>query len=123
MDDAHYLYRNLPAMDYTYDIYAEWSLEPEDFREEVARVTKLYEEQERAIAEETTKPYITTVEKGDYTCLIYAPHQFSHIFEEVTDSYTYYIFAYDEECLRVRYILCDSLENGEDQPYYLSLPW
>ncbi len=123
MDDAHYLYRNLPAMDYTYDIYAEWSLEPEDFREEVARVTKLYEEQEQAIAEETTVPYITTVEKGSYTCLIYAPHQFSHIFEEVTDSYTYYIFAYDEEHLRVRYILCDSLENGADQPYYLSLPW
>ena len=122
MDDAHYLYRNLPALDYTYDIYAEWSLEPEDFREEVARVTKLYEEQERAIAEETTVPYITTVEKGDYTCLIYFPCS-SPPFEEVNWSYTYYIFAYDEETLRVRYILCDSLENGEDQPYYLSLPW
>ena len=122
MDDAHYLYRNLPALDYTYDIYAEWSLEPEDFREEVARVTKLYEEQERAIAEETTVPYITTVEKGDYTCLIYFPYS-SPPFEEVNWSYTYYIFAYDEETLRVRYILCDSLENGEDQPYYLSLPW
>lgn len=122
LDDAHYLYRNLPAWDYTYDIYAEWSLEPEDFREEVARVTKLYEEQERAIAEETTVPYITTVEKGDYTCLIYFPYS-SPPFEEVNWSYTYYIFAYDEETLRVRYILCDSLENGEDQPYYLSLPW
>ena len=122
MDDAHYLYRNLPALDYTYDIYAEWSLEPEDFREEVARVTKLYEEQERAIAEETTKPYITTVEKGSYTCLIYLPYS-PPPFEEVNGSYTYYIFAYDEETLRVRYILCDSLENGEDQPYYLSLPW
>ena len=122
LDDARYLYRNLPAMDYTYDIYAEWSLEPEDFREEVARVTKLYEEQERVIAEETTVPYITTVEKGDYTCLIYFPYS-SPPFEEVNWSYTYYIFAYDEETLRVRYILCDSLENGEDQPYYLSLPW
>ena len=35
----------------------------------------------------------------------------------------FYIFAYDEENLRVRYILCDSLENGCDQPYYLSLQW
>ena len=122
LDDAHYLYRNLPAMDYTYDIYAEWPLEPEDFREEVARVTKLYEDEKQAIAEKTTKPYITTVEKGDYTCLIYLPYS-SPPFEEVNGSYTYYIFAYDEETLRVRYILCDSLENGADQPYYLSLPW
>lgn len=122
MDDAHYLYRNLPAWNYTYDIYAEWSLEPEDFREEVARVTKLYEEQERAIAEETTEPYITTVEKGSYTCLIYLPYS-PPPFEEVNGCYTYYIFAYDEETLRVRYILCDSQEHGYDQPYYLSLPW
>ena len=120
--DAHYLYRNLPAWDYTYDIYAEWPLEPEEFREEVARVTKLYEEQEQAIAKESTETYITTVEKGDYTCLIYAPYS-PPAFEEVNYSYTYYIFAYDEETLRVRYILCDSLENGYDQPYYLSLPW
>lgn len=122
LDDAHYLYRNLPALDYTYDIYAEWSLEPEDFREEVARVAKLYDEQEQAIATETTEPYITTVEKGSYTCLIYLPYS-PPPFEEVNGSYTYYIFAYDEETLRVRYILCDSLENGYDQPYYLSLPW
>ena len=120
--DAHYLYRNLPAMDYTYDIYAEWPLEPEEFREEVARVAKLYEEQEQAIAKESTETYITTVKKGSYTCLIYAPCS-PPAFEEVTCSYTYYIFAYDEETLRVRYILCDSLENGYDQPYYLSLPW
>lgn len=38
-------------------------------------------------------------------------------------SYTYYIFAYDEENLVVRYILCYSLENGYYQPYYLSLEW
>lgn len=44
-------------------------------------------------------------------------------FEEVSDSYTYYIFAYDETSLIVRYIMCDSLENGADQPFYLSLDW
>ncbi len=120
--DAHYLYRNRDAWDYTYDIYAEWPLEPEDFREEVARVTKLYEDEKQAIAMKSDYPYITAVKKGSYTCLIYSPYR-SPIFEEVTNNYTYYIFAYDEETLRVRYILCDSLEHGEDQPYYLSLPW
>lgn len=120
--DAHYLYRNLPAMDYTYDIYAEWPLEQEEFREEVDRVTKLYEEEQQTIGKNSDYPYITTVKKGNYTCLIYG-YSGSPVFEEVAGSYTFYIFAYDEKNLRVRYILCDSLENGCDQPYYLSLPW
>ena len=44
-------------------------------------------------------------------------------FTEVTDNYTYYIFAYDLSAHLVRYILCDSNENGVDQPYYLELDW
>ena len=121
--DAHYLYRNLPAFDYTYDIYAEWPLEQDEFREEVDRVSVLYEEMKAAIAEETDHSLITTVKKGNYTCLIFTPDHWTPIFEEVKDNYIYYIFAYDEENLRVRYIHCSSLENGCDQPYYLSLPW
>lgn len=110
--DAHYLYRNLPAMDYTYDIYAEWPLEKEQFDKEVSRVQALYEGDDRN--------YVT-VQKGNYTCLILYHGDFP--FQEVTDSYTYYIFAYDETNLIVRYIICDSLENGADQPFYLSLDW
>ena len=110
--DAHYYYRNLPAMDYTYDIYAEWPLEKEEFDKEVARVQALYESQ--------SSDYIT-VQKGNYTCFFL--YDGSPPFEEVTDSYTYYIFAFDEQKLIVRYIMCDSLENGVDQPYYLSLDW
>ena len=110
--DAHYYYRNLPAIDYTYDIYAEWPLEKEEFDKEVARVQALYESE--------SSDYIT-VQKGNYTCFFL--YDGSPPFEEVTDSYTYYIFAFDEQNLIVRYIMCDSLENGEDQPYYLSLDW
>lgn len=114
--DTHYLYRNLPAIDYTYDIYAQWPLEKEAFYEEVTRVKALYE----SSATEYTRKY-EIVQKGNYTCL------FAYVgnppFEEVTDSYIYYIFAYDEQNLTVRYILCDSLENGADQPYYMSLDW
>ena len=44
-------------------------------------------------------------------------------FEPVTDGYTYYIFAYNEAELRVRYLLCDSMEDGFYQPYYLELDW
>ncbi len=110
--DAHYYYRNLPALDYTYDIYAEWPLEKEDFDKEVSRVRALYESQE--------KDYVT-VRKGNYTCFFL--YYGNPPFEKVTQSYTYFIFAFDEQNLTVRYIMCDSLENGADQPFYLSLNW
>ena len=109
--DSHYYYCMRPAMDYTYDIYAQWPLEDADFRKEVRRVKTLFEED---------RDYVT-VQKGNYTCLI--SYSGDPPFQEVTGSYTYYIFAYDEENLVVRYILCDSLEDGADQPFYLSLDW
>lgn len=114
--DARYFYRNLWAMDYTYDIYAQWPLEKEEFDLEVDRVKALFEDK----ATEPLRKY-EIIEKGNYTCLFL--YSGDAPFEKVTDSYTYYIFAYDEANLTVRYILCDSLENGADQPYYLSLDW
>lgn len=114
--DAHYLYWERGGMDYTYDIYAEWPLREEDFDKEVARVTELFESQG-----DNGSWKVMTVEKGSYICMFY--YHGAPPFAPVTDSYTYYIFAYDPEHLRVRYILCDSLENGADQPYYLDLEW
>lgn len=108
--DAHYLYRDLPAFDYTYDIYAEWPLEEDAFYAEIERVRDVF----------SAYPY-ETVEKGAYTCMILSDGE--PLFEPVTDSYTYCIFAYNEAEKRVRYLFCDSLENGEDQPYYLELDW
>lgn len=114
--DAKYLYWERGGMDYTYDIYAEWPLRQEAFDKEVARVTELFES--RA---DSGSWKVVTVEKGDYVCLFC--YDGSPPFTSVNNSYTYYIFAYDPEHLRVRYILCDSLENGVDQPYYLDLDW
>lgn len=114
--DAHYYYCNRSAFDYTYDIYAEWPLEKEEFENEVSRAQALFESQ----ATEYNRKY-EIMQKGSYTCLI--AYNGNSPFEAVTDSYTYYIFAYDKSNLVVRYILCDSLENGSDQPYYLTLDW
>ena len=114
--DAHYLYWERGGMDYTYDIYAEWPLREEAFDKEVARVTELFEGQSG-----NGSWKVVTVERGSYICHAY--YTGDPLFAPVTDSYTYYIFAYDPDALRVRYILCDSLENGADQPYYLSLDW
>lgn len=110
--NAHYLYRMLPAMDYTYDVYAQWPLEKEEFDKEVSRVQALYDNQ--------TGDY-DIVQKENFTCFF--RYDGDPPFEKVTDSYTYYIFAYDEKNLIVRYVACVSLENGVDQPFYLSLDW
>ena len=114
-EDAVYLYRNLPAWDYTYDIYAEWSLPQDEFDAEVARMTQLFAE---------WKPEYIVMERGGYTLLM-SLESYDDIapFEPVTDSYDIYIFAYDTERCRVRYINCISLENGYDQPYYLEMDW
>lgn len=120
--DAKYYYRFIEFMDYTYDIYAEWPyLTQEEFDKEVARVTALFESTEEAKMEPTQYHGYVKLQKGRWTCLMIYYEQ--EPFVEVDNSYTYEIFAYDPDALRVRYVYCDSLENGADQPYYLELDW
>ena len=117
--DAHYFYRYLPAFDYTYDVYAEWPLDPEDFDREVSRARAVFS----AHAPENDGAYghFVTLQRGNYRCLVI--YNGSEPFAPAADSYTYCIFAYNEVSLRVRYLFCDSLENGADQPFYLTLSW
>ena len=116
--DAKYYYRFFYGMDYTYDIYAEWPLEADKFGEEVQRVKGVFE---KAIADKTYGYKFVEIEKGKYTCLIL--YSGDEPFRKATNSYQYLIFAYSETTNVVRYIYCDSLENGVDQPYYLQLDW
>ena len=119
-EDAGYYYRFISSFNTTHDVYAEWSLPQEVFDQEVARVKELFAEYQEG---ETYFKYVE-MQKGAYNCLIFCSgYSVDTLFEPVTDSYDYYIFAYDEENLRVRYIACYSLENGVDQPYYLELDW
>ena len=116
--NSKYYYRFIQGFDYTYDIYAEWPLEESDFFEEVQRVKGIYE---KAVLEKTYGYKFVEMEKGAFSCLIlYDGHE---PFQNEPNSYQYLIFAYDEDTNRVRYIYCDSLENGVDQPYYLELDW
>ena len=116
--DAKYYYRFFYGMDYTYDIYAEWPLEADKFGEEVQRVKGVFG---KAIADNTYGYKFVEIEKGEYTCLIL--YSGDEPFQKATNSYQYLIFAYSETANVVRYIYCDSLENGADQPYYLQLDW
>ena len=116
--DSKYYYRFIQGFDYTYDVYAEWSLEEDEFAAEVQRVRAVYE---KAVAEQTYGYKFVEMEKGAFSCLIlYDGHE---PFQNEPNSYQYLIFAYNEDTNRVRYIYCDSLENGADQPYYLELDW
>lgn len=119
--DAHYYYHYVRGWDYTYDIYAEWPLEQEAFSKEVERAKKVFDIYAPSADDRTEFRNYLTIQKGSYTCLML--YNGEPPFEEVTTSYTYCIFAYDTQNLRVRYIYCDSLEDGIDQPYYLSLEW
>ena len=116
--DAKYYYRFFYGMDYTYDIYAEWPLEADKFGEEVQRVKGVFE---KAIADKTYGYKFVEIEKDEYTCLIL--YSGDEPFQKATNNYQYLIFAYSETTYSVRYIYCDSLENGVDQPYYLQLDW
>ena len=116
--DAKYYYRFFYGMDYTYDIYAEWPLEADKLGEEVQRVKGVFE---KAIADKTYGYKFVEIEKGEYTCLIL--YSGDEAFQKATNNYQYLIFAYSETTKSVRYIYCDSLENGVDQPYYLQLDW
>ena len=116
--DAKYYYRFFCGMDYTYDIYAEWPLEADKFGEEVQRVKGVFE---KAIADNTYGYKFVEIEKGEYTCLIL--YSGDEPFQKATNNYQYLIFAYSETTNSVRYIYCDSLENGVDQPHYLQLDW
>lgn len=115
--DAKYYYSYWKLMDYTYDIYAEWPLAKQAFYQETERVRSLFE---RLRVENAYYRYAEK-ETEQYVCWILYTDEAP--FQKVTNSYTYMIFAFDETQNRVRYIYCDSLENGADQPYYLQLEW
>ena len=116
--DAKYYYQFFYGMDYTYDIYAEWPLDDDKFVMEVQRVRGVFG---KAIADTTYDYKFAEIEKGAYTCLIL--YSGDEPFQKATDNYSYLIFAYNKTTNVVRYICCDSLENGADQPYYLQLDW
>lgn len=117
--DAHYYYQYSQGWDSTYDIYAEWPLNEDDYTDEVKRVSLVFEKAEK----NNTDEYYSFVKqkKGDYNCLI--RYSGNKPFTAVTDSYEYMIFAYNDKTNKIRYICCYSLENGADRPYYLQLDW
>ena len=116
--DSHYYYHYHQGFDYTYDIYAEWPLNEDEYTKEVKRAAAVFA---KNIENKTYNYKFAELMKGDYHCLIL--YSGDEPFNKATDNYDYIIFAYNNKTKTVRYICCDSLENGADQPYYLELDW
>lgn len=116
--DAKYYYHFHRGFDYTYDIYAEWPLDEAKYNKEISRAAGLFH---NAVANNIYNYKFAEIKKENYHCLIL--YSKDEPFTAATDNYDYIIFAYNEERKTVRYIYCDSLENGAYQPYYLSLDW
>lgn len=114
--DAKYYYHYYRGFDYTFDIYAQWPLNEAEYHEEISRASALFHN-----AEANSGCKFAEIEKENYHCLIL--YSGDEPFTAATDNYSYIIFAGNEESKIVRYIYCCSLENGADQPYYLSLDW
>lgn len=116
--DSHYYYHYHQGFDYTYDIYAEWPLNEDEYTKEVKRAAAVFA---KNIENKTNNYKFAELMKGDYHCLIL--YSGDEPFKKATNNYDYIIFAYNDKTNIVRYIYCDSLENGADQPYYLELEW
>ena len=116
--DSHYYYHYHQGFDYTYDIYAEWPLNEDEYTKEVKRAAAVFA---KNIENKTYNYKFAELMKGDYHCLIL--YSGDEPFTSATNSYDYIIFAYNDKINTVRYIYCNSLENGADQPYYLELDW
>lgn len=118
VDMGRYLYRNQPAWNYAYDIFAEWQASEEEIDAEISRITSYYESK----ASENTWWDQCRIQRGAFECIVL--YQGNEPFTRTNDAYTYYVFAYDKTTLCVRYVLCDSLEHSDEfQPYYLELEW
>ena len=116
--DSHYYYHYHQGFDYTYDIYAEWPLTEDEYTKEVKRATAVFV---KNIENKTYNYKFAELIKGKYHCLVL--YSGDEPFTKATDNYDYIIFAYNDGNNTVRYIYCDSLEKGADQPYYLELEW
>ncbi len=112
----YYYYYSVGLFHANYNIYAEWFIEQEELEKEIARIKTLFKE-------ENNLSYVEQ-KKGNWECIILTPCVFETFTErENYDRYNYYIFAYNEKDMRVRYIASSNQEDMGDAPYQLSLEW
>ncbi len=110
-DTTKYYYYFQDVFDPSFQIYAEWILPENEFKEELNRIRNYYPEGPNQ-----------QVQWGNWTCMSFTDDTLDWIKAE--SHYYYLIFAYNEKTGGVRYIASYSVDCGEEQePYFLSLIW
>lgn len=109
-ETTRYYYRYADFIDTDFDIFAQWALPEDAFMEEVQRV-------QNNLAEKT----VYERQWGDWVCLSLTEADF----EEVTNYYIHYFFAYNPKTHMVRYIYsyCQDAGGVYASPYFLTLDW
>lgn len=109
-ETTRYYYRYADFIDTDFDIFAQWILPEEEFAEEVQRV-------QENLADRT----LYKRQWGNWICLSLTEADF----EEVTNYYYHYFFAYNPKTHMVRYVYSHCLDGGGiyAAPYFLSLDW
>ena len=120
-----YYYNFCPlALDYGYDIYAEWKLTDDALAEEIERVSFLFEEYASGKSGFKNQR-VEKFEKGNYVCYAKYIDGITPFDGYVMDNHSYYylIFAYNKNDGTVRYIESYCQDTVEESPYFRSLDW
>lgn len=110
LETTRYYYRYADFVDEDFDIFAQWVLPEDKFAKEVQRIRKNLSD--RTVYER---------QWGDWVCLSLTEADF----EEVTNNYLHYFFAYNEDTNMVRYVYSYCQDGGGEMasPYFLTLDW
>lgn len=114
-----YYYRYMYCVDPNYEVYAEWTLSPEEIEAEKLRISALFDAQKDFYT-------VETIQQGAFTCLClissYGEKPFA--LQGNSQYYEHTIFAFDEATGRMRYIRNEGVDVPEDDlPRCFSLEW
>ncbi|MBR2884196.1 MAG: MerR family transcriptional regulator [Clostridia bacterium] len=104
--EYYYFYNHI--LDPCIEIIGQWTLPKDEFNKEILRIEKINTEK-------------TVVEKGDWVCYYFADTEEYQRWDSKT--YTFIIFAYNDESSAVRYIVSHCVDAYATGPVYLDMVW
>ena len=110
-DTTQYYYLHTNDVDPAFEIYAQWILTEDKFRQEISRFKV-----------ERGEEIVYREQRGDWTCLHFTDCKTGEI--EKYHSYYFLIFAFNEEKNAVRYIASYTMDRDASEPnHFMSLDW
>ena len=120
--EPQYFYRYACRLEPNYEVFAEWTLTPDEMAAERQRVETLL----TRTHEQAGHGVLEIIEQGNYTCIAYwiGERPFEHLYDYATMA----MFAWNEETGRVRYMFnyytYPANENWDPElSHYMTLDW